>query len=186
MQVIVRLFFLSILLGSQACQLNTRNNLIPKTKSVIQPVNQEQIYHLLMQGMHYYNLDKKQQQAKCKELQLDYESKPDWQTAWLLVYSLNDEFNCLRLDKTLELLNSIQIMPGVNPQLLWLNENQLKLFTKLNKLHKLPTQLNQSRKYNNNLRNKLSEAELQRQQAISKIQALKAIETSINKKLEDE
>lgn len=184
MQLILRLFLVSIILSTQACQLFTQKKLTPQAH--IEPSNQEQAFNILAQGMQYYKLDEQQQLAKCKEVKLDYKIKPSWQTAWLLTYSLNDEFRCLNLDKTLELLNSIQIMPGVNPQLLWLNKNQIQLFIKLNKLHQLPTKLYRSRKQNNNLQNQLNETEIQRQKALSKIQALKAIETSINKKLNDE
>ncbi len=186
MHLFLRLFLLLILLSNQACQFTTPKNTKITQKTNKQLVNQKQVYQILDQGMIYYNFDKQKKAAECKKLKQKYKNKPDWQTAWFLVYSLNTEFRCLRLGRTLELLNSIQIMPGVYPQLLWINENQLQLHQKLNKLHKLPIKLNRTLKQNNNLQNQLNETEIQRQEAISKIQALKAIETSINKKIEDE
>ncbi|NOR69885.1 MAG: hypothetical protein GQ532_09375, partial [Methylomarinum sp.] len=94
--------------------------------------------------------------------------------------------NCITLKEKLVLLSSIQNMPNVSPQLLWLNNDQIYLLNKLQKLQKLQNKVYRFWRKNKNLKNQLNEAEMQLQQVISKIQALKAIETNINKKLDNE
>ena len=171
MQRLFKLLFFSLILSHQGCQTLSQYSVFPETQEKF--MDQEQVYGLLMQGMQYQKLNKRQQRAKCKKLRQDYQNQTNWQTAWLLVYSLNADFSCVNLDKALGLLNDIQHTPGVDSQLLWLNKNQIQL-------------LNNLQKKNNSLQNQLNETEIQLQQVISKIQALKAIETSINKKLDDE
>ncbi len=144
---------------------------------------QDQIYRLLRQSKRYDELNKRQRLATCKRLKLDYQILSDWKTAWLLVYSLNDDFNCINQDKTLELLKVIQEAQGTSTQLQWLNNNQIILLMDLDK-HKT---------MNNNLSIQLNKTQLQLiktqeqlKKANSKLQALTAIETNINKKLDNE
>ena len=171
MQRLFKLLFFLLILSHQGCQTLSQYPVFPETQE--KSMDQEQVYGLLIQGMQYQQLNKQQQQTQCQKLKLDYQTQTNWQTAWLLVYSLNTDFSCVNLDKTLRLLNDIQQTPEVDPQLLWLNKNQIQLFNTLQKKNRI-------------LQNQLNETETQLQQVISKIQALKAIETSINKKLDDE
>ena len=170
MQRLFKLLFFSLILSHQGCQNLTEYRSHPAIQE--ERGNQELVNKLFLQGMQYQELSKQQQQTKCNKLKQDYQAQTNWQTAWLLVYSLNTNFSCINLNKTLDLLNDIQNTPGVNAQLLWLNKNQIQL-------------LNNLQKKNNSLQNQLNETEIQLQQVISQIEALKAIETSINKKLDD-
>lgn len=169
MHPLIKLLFISLFLMSQGCQ--SLNAYMPDLSSQDSIVDQQQLTNLILQGMQYQELNKQQQKARCITLKQKYQQRPEWQTAWLLVYSLNSNLRCLSLNKTLGLMKTIQNMPSIHPQVLWLNKYQIQLIKTL-------------KQSNNNLKNQLNETERQLQQVISKIQALKAIETNINKKLD--
>jgi len=169
-----RLFLLLIILTSQGCQ--TLNDSL---KTWVTLDDQDQIQRLLKYGKQYDELSKEQRRSTCKQLKQDYEKQGNWQTAWLLVYSLNDNFNCVSLKKSLAMLNTIQTMENPNKQLQWLNKNQLKLLNNLNTLQK---QNNKVHKRNRYIHTKLDQAKQQLEELNAKIQDLKAIETSINRK----
>jgi len=141
--------------------------------------DEEKFYQLLFLGNHYSRQTKDQQQLNCKQLKQQYDKKKNWQQAWLIAYSLNKNFSCISLSKTLSLLKEIQTELKPTDSLYWLNENQIQLFNTLSYLQ------SKNRKYkrkNAGLKEKLNEAEIQLQDVISKIQALKVIETTINQK----
>lgn len=147
----------------------------------IPPVHEEaiekkQIYNMLTQGMYYHGLEKQEQKGKCDQLKQDYKLHSQWQRAWLLAYSLNPDFHCIKLDKTLNLLETIQDTPEISPELDWLNRHEYQLL-------KL---LQQFKRKNNSLKNQLKDTKKELQEMQSKIQALKMIETNINKKLSHE
>jgi len=167
------------LLTLQGCQLLSPANVSAKVKSTEAELEQDEIYRLLRQGKRYNTLTTEERYVVCKRLKLDYQEHDDWKTAWLLVYSLNKNFDCINSKQTLILLKSIQEKSGFNLHLLWLNTNQIQL---LNKLNQLQSRNNHFQRKNNNLKSKLNEAEIQLQDVISKIQALKIIETTINQK----
>jgi hypothetical protein len=141
----------------------------------------DQIHSLLQLGKQYRKLSKEGLPDACKQLELDYLHQKDWQSAWLLVYLLNEDFNCVNQTKTLKLLKAIQSDKEFSTYLKWLNHNQIVLITKLISLQ---TKNNNFKKKNNALATQLNEAETQLQDVISKIQALKVIETTINQKTE--
>jgi len=174
MQLLFRLFFFLLILSSSGCQIYN-HDLEPLTISS-EAQEQQQLYNLFKRGMRYRELSKLQQEAECIRLKQDYKTQAYWDTAWLLAYPLNDDFNCVNLDEMLELLNVIQTVPDSNHHLRWLNNNQIDLLTNLDKLQKK----------SNSLRKQLKTAQKRLKKANSKIKALRAIETSINKKLADE
>ncbi len=144
---------------------------------------QDQIQRLIRQSKRYDELSKKQRMATCKRLKLDYETEKKWQTAWLLAYTLNDNFNCIKQNKTMELLKAIQSDLGMSTQLQWLNNNQILLLEQVAKLK------DKNKFLRNQLKNttaKLNQAEEDLKKEHLKIEALKAIETNINKKLDNE
>ena len=176
MPYLLPIFLILTLLTVQGCQLMPIHSIANEST---QEQNQDQILSLLRQGSRYSDLSKKEQQTVCKRLTLDYQQHNDWQTAWLLIYSLNNNFKCVNLSKTITLLKSIQADIAVNPSLQWLNIQQLQL---LNKHQSLQTRNNRYLRKNSHLKTQLNEAEIQLQNVISKIQALKVIETTINQK----
>ncbi len=184
MRHLFKYLFLVLTLTSQGCSTLSQYMSDATTRELSN--DSDQISQLFNQGLQYQQLTKRQKQQRCKLLQQQYKTNADWHVAWLLAYSLNDNDNCISQKRTLELLIHIQNAADVNPQVLWLNKNQIQLFNKLHKLQQLQGKVDKFQKKNNKLQNKLNKAETQLQQVISKIQALKTIETNINKKLDDE
>ncbi len=182
MHLLFRLFLLLIILTSLGCQ-----NLKDSLKSLVTLDDQNhQMQRLLNYGEQYNELGKEQRRSLCKKLKQDFKTQDNWETAWLLVYSLNDNFNCVSLKESLSMLNSIQNAKNPNKHLQWINKNQIKLLNNLNnfqkqnnKVHKrnryIHTKLDQSKQQLEELNAKLEELN-------AKIQELKAIETSIYKK----
>ena len=178
MQLLFKLLFIVLILTTQGCQLlNTFQS--PSAAAS----EQEQIYRLLQQGRRYAELDEPVQQTICTRLKKDYQTQADWQTAWLLVYSLNTTFNCVNQNETQDLLKAINTALEPEGLLLWLNRNQLQSFNEINSLQ---SKISKQQRKNNRLKNKLAVAKKQLEEVNAKIQALKAIETSINKKLDNE
>lgn len=164
------------LLSLQGCQPMPKRIAASNTTT---EQSQDKTLSLFRQGNRYSELSPEEQQTICKRLLLDYQEHSDWQTAWLLIYSLNNNFKCVNLKKTIDLLKSIQSDITVNPSLQWMNIQQLKL---LNKYQSLQSRNNRYLKKNGHLKTQLNEAEIQLQNVISKIQALKVIETTLNQK----
>jgi len=181
MHLLFKLLFILLTLTIQSCQTF---NPFQSSENTIEMLNeQEQIYHLLRQGRSYAELNKPVQQTLCKRLKKDYQTQADWQIAWLLIYSLNADFNCINQKETLVLLKAINTTLEPDALLLWLNKNQLQ---SLNEINSLQNNIKKQKKKNNSLKNQLAVTEKELEEVNSKIQALKAIETSINKKLDNE
>jgi hypothetical protein len=182
MQLLLKLLFITLTLTIYGCQIPNTFQPSPETRAT--PTSeQEQIYRLLRQGRRYAELNKPVQQSMCKRLKKDYQTQADWQTAWLLVYSLNVNFNCVSQKETLTLIKAINTALEPEGLLLWLNENQLRSHNKINSLQ---SKINRQLKKNKSLKDQLAVATKELEEVNSKIQALKAIETSINKKLDNE
>jgi len=188
MQHSFKLFVLLFTLSIQGCE--TLSEYRPPINVSKASNEQDQLQRLFRQSKRYHELSKKQRQAACKRLKQDYNKKADWQIAWLLVYSLNDEFNCIKLSRSLKLLKEIKSTLDSSSQLVWLNNTQILLLEGLVKyksknkflrslLKKSQAQLTQSQE-------ELIQTQEDLQKENSKIEALKAIETNINKKLENE
>ena len=181
MQLLFKLLFILLTLTIQSCQ--TFDPFLSSQKKVETPNEQEQIYRLLRQGRSYAELNKPVQQSLCKRLKKDYQTQADWQIAWLLIYALNADFNCLNQKETLAFLKSINTSLEPDALLLWLNKHQLQ---SLNEINSLQSNIKIQLRKNNNLKNQLAITKKELEEVNAKIQALKAIETSINKKLDNE
>jgi chromosome segregation ATPase len=181
MQVLLKLLFISLTLTIHGCQFQDTIQSSPKTRAP--PSEQKQIYRLLRQGRRYAELSEPVQQTMCKRLKKDYQTQVDWQTAWLLVYSLNTNFNCVSQKETLALIKAINTALEPEGLLLWLNKNQLRSHNEINSLQ---SKINKQLEKNNSLKDQLTVATKELEEVNAKIQALKAIETSINKKLDNE
>jgi hypothetical protein len=181
MQLILKLVFILLTLTMQGCQFLDTFESSPEKRLI--PSEQEQIYRLLRQGRRYSELNEPVRQTLCIRLKKDYQTQADWQTAWLLVYSLNTDYSCLDKNETLTLLKAINTALEPDALLLWLNKNQLQSLVEINSLQ---SKIKKQKKKNNSLKNKLALTKKELEEVNSKIQALKAIETSINKKLDNE
>lgn len=142
-------------------------------------LQQKKAHNLLVQGKHINALNQPEKDIECKRLKHLYQSDPDWKTAWLLAFSFNNKSNCISLVRKIYLLQSMHSSENPSTELHWLNIDHLKLLIELNKLKK-------QQGINNSLRTQLKDTQTQLMKENSKIEALKKIETSINKKLDNE
>jgi len=191
MKVFIKLFFVILLFSIQACQLQTPTRVeapidLETNQSLIVPPNfdvdlaesntnlnvkteQVQLIDLFARSAKYHDFDNKKKQQLCEQFKQDYKQTSDWQAAWILIYGLNDNFKCMKLSESLTLLKTLQKSVEVNSQLYWLNEQQIKLLADLlsskRRIYSLSTKLKKEN---------------------SKIEALKAIESDINDKLDGE
>jgi len=138
---------------------------------------QDPTLQLLALGNKYSAQSEQQQHALCKQLKLEYETQKEWQKAWLLIYSLNSNFNCISMSKSLHLLQSIQKPLKSEMPLYWLNNKQIQL---LKSISYLQVKNKKIKLKNSHLKDQLNKVESQLQEITSKIQALKIIETTIN------
>jgi|GEM_PF-2246358 len=186
MATLLKIFISFIVLTSSGCQLltdwkaslndSTEESAITVKKATLQV---EQSNQLLQLSNLYGSKTAKEQKFICEQLKADYKVEKNWHTAWLIAYSVNSNFNCANIKKTLGLLKYIQQQQEASCPLYQLNINQIKILKKLSYL--------QSKNWNFKHKNKvlkkeITEAEIQLQEVISKIQALKVIETTINQK----
>jgi len=186
MATLLKIFITFIVLTSSGCQLLTDweasfNNPAEDTGiDGVQVATQlEQSYQILQLSNLYGSKTLQEQKLICEQLKSKYEVKKSWLTAWLIAYSVNNNFNCVNIKGTLALLKSIQQLQGVSSPLYQLNSNQIQI---LKKLSYLQTKNWNFRHKNSVLKKEITEAEVQLQEVISKIQALKVIETTINQK----
>lgn len=138
-------------------------------------IEQIQLYNLLVRGGHHAELGEQQRKIACKQLKEEYRIQADWQTAWLLVYAVNHNFNCINISRAIELLHIMAANPDTSTALKWMNSNQINVLNSLQKL-----QIEKAK-----VSNRLKRAQRQLKQENSKIEELKAIETEINKKLDN-
>jgi len=186
MVTLLKIFITFIVLTSSGCQLLTDwetsfNNSAEKQDKVdvIEDPQLEQSYQLLQLSNLYGGKSAKEQKIICEQLKDNYEVQKDWHTAWLIAYSVNSNFNCVNIKKTLGLLKNIQQQQQVSSLLYQLNYNQIQILKKLSYLQSKNWNF---RHKNNILKKEITEAEIQLQEVIAKIQALKVIETTINQK----
>ncbi|MBE0470738.1 MAG: hypothetical protein IBX55_14680 [Methyloprofundus sp.] len=197
---LVKYVLFSVIFTLQGCQPYFKHLFQPlesvadtdqeQTYDVLTGIQQEQVYYLLKRTQQYSVLDKKQSTLACKELTLEYEKNPDWQIAWVLVYALNSDFSCVNLGDAIKLLKAIQAQQAGGMQLQWLTKAQIKVLEDIkeqyNKNSSLRSQLKASEGQLAMTQEQLGIAQDQLVELSSKIQALKAIESSINKKLDYE
>jgi len=182
MAILLKIFITFIVLTSSGCQLLTDweasfNN--PGEVEVPVATQFEQSNQLLQLSNLYGGKTQQEQKLICEQLKSKYETKKSWLTAWLIAYSVNNSFNCVNLKETLALLKNIQEQQVVSSPLYQLNNNQIEILKKLSSLQSKNWNF---RRKNNVLKKEITEAEIQLKEVISKIQALKVIETTINQK----
>ncbi len=197
---LVKYILFSFVFTLQGCQPYLKNFFQPSKSiestaheqpyDVVRRIQQGQVYDLLKRTQQYYVLNQKQRTLACKELRLEYDKNPDWQVAWLLVYALNSDFSCVQLGEAITMLGVIQTQQSAGLHLQWLNKEKIKI------LESMKEQYNQNRRLRNTLKKSEEQLAITQEQIeiaqdqlvelSSKIQALKAIESSINKKLDYE
>ncbi len=184
MTSLFKLNILLIVVALQGCQL-LADSKTPfsfsdeSNHSVKVDTNQDPTLQLLALGNKYSTQSKHQKRVLCKQLKLEYKTQKTWKTAWLLTYSLNNNFNCISLSKSLHLLKTIQESLKPEEPLYWLNNKQIQF---LKTISYLQVKNKKFKRKNSGLKDQLNGVEVQLQEITSKIQALKVIETTINQK----
>ncbi len=177
---ILRLIFFSLIILLQGCQMMTPY--LPDLTTQKDADDIMLIHKLFAQAMKYQEMTETQKQLQCSKLKQAYIMEPHWQSAWLLVNTLNDDFKCINLTETIIWVASIKEAQEISPAIRWLNNNQLHLLNQLkNKKIKMQTLF----KKNKELQLKTYRTKTQLKQAVAKIKALKNIETHVNKKIDD-
>jgi len=190
----------SFIFTLQGCQPYFKNLFSPpesvagtdqgQTYDVLRVIQQGQVYDLLKRTQQYSVLNEKQSTRACQELTQEYDKSPDWQVAWVLVYALNSDFSCVKVGDAIKLLDMIQTQQSSRLQLQWLNKAQIKVLEDIkeqyNKNSSLRSQLKKSEEQLVIAQEQMEIVQDQLVELSSKIQALKAIESSINKKLDYE
>ena len=177
MQFLFKLLLILLVLSNYGCQTYIWHPLSQEAARI--SLQQKRTQNLLQRGKLLNNLDLQQQKIECKKLNNLYKNEKNWQAAWLLVYSFNRDFHCVSIQKKIDLMQAMNSADSSNFELQWLIDNHLNLLTELRTLRTL-------QKKNNTLRTRLKDTQKQLKQENSKIEALKEIETSINKKLDNE
>ncbi|QBZ84256.1 hypothetical protein GHNINEIG_02333 [Hydrogenovibrio crunogenus] len=142
------------------------------------------VAHLLTQGSYYASLTGKHRQTVCHKLRKLYQQdQGSWQAGWLLAYSFTDKKSCISHEQRRAILQSLQAQSVLNHQLNWLNASYIQTLDTIDTL----------KARNASLSEKIAEKEalqhdLQQENALlkSQIQALKAIEKTLNKRIGDD
>ncbi len=113
----------------------------------------------------------------------------DWQASWALAYNTtkNGRNTCLNTREILKLLSTLQANKKLIPELLWFNQYTLQLNkalkNKARKIYRLQRIINKNKQLldEKKLENqqKIEDLQLENQDIKEKLDALKAIETSI-------
>jgi dynactin complex subunit len=140
---------------------------------------------LLKQGAYYCNLEGEHRQRVCHSLAQQYREKQVWQAGWLLAYSFSDKKSCITHKERLAILNDLNQRPVQNQNrlLTWLNESQEQTLEVIDTLKANQDVLEQKIEAQNH-----ELEELRKENAVlkSQIQALKSIEKTLNKRIDDE
>lgn len=111
----------------------------------------------------------------------------DWRAGWVLALHVNESNaqSCLNNKEAILILTALESEKKINPELIWVNQYHLRLLQKLQKKTKAMNRLQRSVRHRKKqvadleVQNKEQSEELEALKA--KLEALKAIETSIMK-----
>ncbi len=172
----MRLYSILLILAlTQGCQL--------LNSSRLNSAEQEQIDKIFFQASQYSSISDKEQLSSCEKLKNEYSKTEHWPAAWLMLYSLNKDFKCINLSDSIKLSKVLQNNENFAEQLKFLNQHQIHLFNQMQELQHTNFQY---KKNNHALKSKLKHVDGKLKDLSSKIQALKIIETTLNKKLSDD
>lgn len=142
------------------------------------------VAHLLTQGSYYASLTGEHRQTVCHKLRKLYQQdQGPWQAGWLLAYSFTDKKSCISHEQRRSILQSLQAQSVLNHQLNWLNASYIQTLSTIDRLKARNALLSEKMAEKDNL-----QRYLQQENALlkSQIQALKAIEKTLNKRISDD
>lgn len=142
------------------------------------------VAHLLTQGSYYASLTGQHRQTVCHKLRKLYQQdQGPWQAGWLLAYSFTDKKSCISHEQRRAILQSLQAQAVLNHQLNWLNASYIQTLDTIDALKARNAMLSKQIAQKDTLQH-----HLQQENALlkSQIQALKAIEKTLNKRIGDD
>lgn len=137
---------------------------------------------LLKQGAYYQQLNDVKRQKACGQLWQLYQGKGYWQAGWLLAFSFNATPSCIDHQQRVDILNKLNNTAGINDYVAWLAQSQSQT---LNTIDALKQQAKVS-KAQGTLKKQNQQLSAENAELKSQIQALKAIEKSINLRIGNE
>ncbi len=150
-----------------------------KEKEIIKP---KPIVHkheqIIEYGAKFAEVYDKAPEETCKKYNKAFQ-QGDWRAGWVLALQVseNAKNQCLNINQTVKMLTTLESEKRIDPDLIWLNQNHLLL---LQKLQQETIKLNQLNALLRNNKQKLVDLEAKNQDLTEKLEALKAIETSIH------
>ncbi|NOQ14880.1 MAG: hypothetical protein GQ583_10455 [Methyloprofundus sp.] len=102
----------------------------------------------------------------------------DWRAGWVLALHVNETHAqfCLNDKEAILILTRLESEKKINPELIWLNQYHLRLLQAVQKKTRQISQLQYSIR---SIKQQVTELEKKNKEQFEKLEALKAIETSI-------
>ena len=103
----------------------------------------------------------------------------DWRAGWILALQVTEPNNnsCVNSEQAIQILTTLENQKKINPELLWLMHVHLSWLEGLEQQQK---NVNQLKRAYSLKQSQMSELKQENQDLVEKLEALKAIETSIN------
>ena len=143
----------------------------------------EVVLYLLKQGGYYANLKEPYRLKACKELAEVYKKEGTWQAGWLLAYSFSDRGSCITHKERLKILNELESLIGLYPEIKWLNSANIQTLEHINYLKSRNSALKEEASL---LEVQLKESQAENIKLQMLIKELKAVEEIMNKRLSDD
>ena len=160
--------FSTLLVSLTACQYVPYINSTEKGQEI--PQNLEQLFGY---GANFASEYKNAATETCASYAKLYQ-EGDWHSGWILALQVTEPNNsCVNSEQAIQILTTLEKQKKIYPELLWLTHVHLSWLKGLEKVNQLKHaySLKQSQ---------MSELKQERQDLVGKIDALKAIETSID------
>jgi hypothetical protein len=164
-----------LLYGVLILNLTGCQNVIRMYSTVKTPHNVEQLSVYGAEFADEYSSNAKETCTKYKQLY----QEGDWSAGWILALQVtgNKNKHCLNSKQAIQILTRLKSEKKINPELLWLTQLHLSWLTEQEQKIKEVSQLKSVMSLNQAL---ITELETENQDLVEKLEALKAIETSIN------
>ncbi|OQK17339.1 hypothetical protein AU255_05505 [Methyloprofundus sedimenti] len=103
----------------------------------------------------------------------------DWRAGWILALQVTEPIkkSCVNSEEAIQILTTLENQNNINPELLWLLRVHLSWLEELKLQSK---NVNQLKRAISRKQSQMHELEQENQDLVEKLEALKAIETSIN------
>ncbi|VAW49985.1 hypothetical protein MNBD_GAMMA04-2126 [hydrothermal vent metagenome] len=152
--------------------------------SLLSSTSEEQtVLYLLKQGGYYANLKEPYRLKACKELATVYKKESTWQAGWLLAYSFSDRGSCITHKERLRILNELDSLIGLYPEIKWLNSANIQTLEHINYLKSRNALLKEKELL---LENELQQSQAKNIELQMLLKKLKAIEDIMNERLSDD